>query len=434
MQLEIWFHSDLTGGQNGTVIVDQRDDDRSNRLGRIAGCADRRDLAVAPVDRDLGLVDAANKTIDRLAVHNCCRTSDFWHRWLGERSRHSQSDRAADSTHQADGEISRWSQTPHFGAADRFSCHGENANTALRRAPRRGHRSAVRTELVGSGAVARHHVGVNPTLVIIAAGLGSRFGGVKQLARVGSNNEAILDFSINDGLTAGFESVVLVIRGEIEADVRTHMAEQHPGLEAIYVRQEDLGPARDKPWGTLHAVLSAADVVDKPFAVINADDYYGPTSFRLAVEELETIEAGVGANIAFELGKTVPPRGAVSRAQCQVADGQLTAIVETHGCERVESGELVVAGHVVPEETLVSLNMWCFHHSVMDDFAERWASFYEANSEDSKSECQLPTVVGELMDSNRLRIRVTSSPDQWIGITNPEDLAVAQAKLAERGE
>lgn len=288
--------------------------------------------------------------------------------------------------------------------------------------------------MVGSWATARHHVRVNPTLVIIAAGLGSRFGGVKQLARVGSNNEAILDFSINDGLAAGFQSVVLVIRGEIEADVQTHMAEQHPELEVGYVRQEDLGPERDKPWGTLHAVLSAADVVDKPFTVINADDYYGPTSFRLAVEELETIEPGVGANIAFKLGKTVPPRGAVSRAQCQVVDGQLTAIVETHGCERLESGELLAGGLVVPEETLVSLNMWCFHHSVMEDFAEQWTSFYEANATDPKSECQLPTVVGELMDAGRLVVRVTSSPDQWIGITNPEDLAVAQAKLAERGE
>ncbi len=268
----------------------------------------------------------------------------------------------------------------------------------------------------------------------MAAGLGSRFGGVKQLARVGTNNEAILDFSIKDGLAAGFESVVLVIRGEIEADVRIHMAEQHPGLEAIYVRQEDLGPERDKPWGTLHAVLSAANAVDKPFAVINADDYYGPTSFGLAAKELEAIETGVGANIAFELGKTVPPRGAVTRAQCEVTDGQLTAIVETDGCERLESGELVADGQVVPEETPVSLNLWCFHHSVMEDFAERWAAFYETNAEDPKSECQLPTVIGELMDADRLRIRVISSPDQWIGITNPEDLALAQAKLAERGE
>lgn len=267
----------------------------------------------------------------------------------------------------------------------------------------------------------------------MAAGLGSRFGGVKQLARVGPNAEAILDFSIKDGLSAGFEDIVLVVRGEIQADVEAHLAEQHPGLAVSYVLQEDLGPARDKPWGTLHAVLSAAPAVDKPFAVINADDYYGPNSFALAATELETIEPGIGANIAFELGKTIPPRGAVTRAHCKVVDGHLAAIVETDGCERLESGEVRADGRIVPEDTPVSLNLWCFHDSVMDDFDERWRSFYAANADAPKAECQLPTVVGELMDAGRLSIRVTSSPDQWIGITNPEDLAIAQENLAGRG-
>ena len=267
----------------------------------------------------------------------------------------------------------------------------------------------------------------------MAAGLGSRFGGVKQLARVGANDEAILDFSINDAVAAGFERVVLIIRGEIEDDVRSHMAEQHPGLEVDYVLQESLGPRRDKPWGTLHAILSASVVIDGPFAVINADDYYGPSSFGLAAAELTKSGPGVGANIAFELGKTVPPRGAVTRAQCQVSDGFLTAIVETGGCERLADGSLVAGGEVVPENTPVSLNLWCFDQSVLSDFAERWETFYAANSGDPKSECQLPTVVGELMDAGRITIRVTSSSEAWIGITNPEDLELARAKLAERG-
>ncbi len=287
--------------------------------------------------------------------------------------------------------------------------------------------------MVGSGPMRGQHGRVKPTLVIMAAGLGSRFGGVKQLARVGANREAILDFSINDALAAGFEQVVLIIRGEIEEDVRQHMAEQHPDLPIDYVLQEDLGPQRDKPWGTLHAILSAASVVDRPFAVINADDYYGPSSFELAATELASSEPGVGANIAFELGKTVPPRGAVSRAQCQVSNGLLSAIVETDGCERLADGSLVAGGQVVPEETPVSLNLWCFHQSVMADFDERWAAFLSANCDDPKSECQLPTVVGELMEDDRLKIRVTSSTESWIGITNPEDLELARAKLAARG-
>lgn len=267
----------------------------------------------------------------------------------------------------------------------------------------------------------------------MAAGLGSRFGGVKQLARVGPNDEAFLDFSINDGLAAGFGDVVLIIRGDIQTDVEAHMAEQHPGLAVRYVLQEDLGPARDKPWGTLHAILSAAEAITRPFAVINADDYYGQTSFTLAATELETIEPGIGANIAFEMGKTIPPRGAVTRARCEIEDGLLTAIVETDGCERLASGEVVADSQTVPEETPVSLNLWCFHNSVMTDFEERWTSFFAQHADQATAECQLPTVVGDLIDEDRITIRVTSSPDQWIGITNPEDLELARTKLADRG-
>lgn len=286
--------------------------------------------------------------------------------------------------------------------------------------------------MVGTESRGSEHVWVNPTLVIMAAGLGSRFGGVKQLARVGPNSEAILDFSIKDAKAAGFGPIVLVIRGEIQADVQTHLAEQHPGLEVTYVLQEDLGPARDKPWGTLHAILSARDAIDRPFAVINADDYYGANSFVLAAKEIATIEPGISANIAFELGKTVPPRGAVTRARCDVTDGKLVAIVETDGCERLESGELVADGVVVGEQTQVSMNLWCFHNEIMADFEERWEHFFAANATQEKAECQLPTVIGELMGDDRLVVRVTSSQEQWIGITNPEDLALAQADLSSR--
>lgn len=110
----------------------------------------------------------------------------------------------------------------------------------------------------------------------------------------------------------------------------------------------------------------------------------------------------------------------------------LTAIVETHGCERLESGDVVAGGNVVPQDTPVSLNLWCFDASVMDDFAERWQDFFAKSGQEETAECQLPTVIGELMDAGRLQVRVTSSPDQWIGITNPEDLELARARLAER--
>lgn len=266
----------------------------------------------------------------------------------------------------------------------------------------------------------------------MAAGIGSRFGGVKQLARVGSAGEAILDFSIKDAATAGFGPTVLVVRSEIEDDVREHVVAMHGDLPVEYVRQDDLGPVREKPWGTLHAVLSAAKAVDRPFAVINADDYYGPSSFVLAADRLASMQQGDAANIAFEVGHTVPPVGAVTRAVTEVVDGHLSAIVETDSCERLPDGTFSAGGRIVPADTPVSMNLWCFHHSVFADFDERWNDFFEARGDDPKAECQLPTVVGELMDAGRLQVQVVKSAEKWIGITNPADFDLAKAALAGR--
>ncbi|MCP3987471.1 MAG: NTP transferase domain-containing protein [Actinomycetia bacterium] len=273
---------------------------------------------------------------------------------------------------------------------------------------------------------------MQPTLIIMAAGLGSRFGGVKQIARVGPGGEAILDFSIKDGLAAGFGDVVIIVRAEIEQDVRHHLGELHRDVPIAYVCQDDLGPPRQKPWGTLHAVLSAASAVEGPFAVINADDYYGPSSFSLAARCLGHIEAGLAVNVAFELGHTVPPAGAVTRAVTAVTDGYLSAIVETDGCERLTDGTYSAGGEIVPPTTPVSMNLWCFDRSAFDEFDERWHAFYQLNAGDPKAECQLPTVVGELVAADRMKVKVVASTEQWIGITNPDDFELARKALAHR--
>ena len=271
----------------------------------------------------------------------------------------------------------------------------------------------------------------SPQLVIMAAGLGSRFGGVKQLARVGPNGEAFLDFSIKQALAAGFGSVVMIVRTDIEADVREHLSEQHgDDLPVLYARQDELGPPRDKPWGTLHAVLSAGHAVDRPFAVINADDYYGAGSFKLAAEYLGGIESGRAANVAFEIGNTVPPSGSVTRAVCEVTDGRLTSIIETEDCRRNDNGTFSAGGIEVSSTTPVSMNMWCFDAGVLADFGERWDRFFAANVNDPKAEAQLPTVVGELMADGRIVVDVVRSPERWIGITNPEDFDLARAALS----
>lgn len=267
----------------------------------------------------------------------------------------------------------------------------------------------------------------------MAAGLGSRFGGVKQLAQVGPDGEAIIDFSIRDAQAAGLETVVVIVRSDIEADVREHLGARHDLSRFRFVRQDELGPPRpSKPWGTLHAILSAAEAIDGPFAVINADDYYGPRSFEVAVEQLSHVGPGVAANVAFEIGQTVPPSGTVTRGVTEVADGHLVAIVETEGCGRGPDGTFVAGGATVPADTPVSMNLWCFDQAILPEFRERFDAFIARAAGDPKAECQLPTAVGELMAAGRLKVAVVQSPEAWIGITNPEDLELTRATLAAR--
>ncbi len=263
----------------------------------------------------------------------------------------------------------------------------------------------------------------------MAAGLGSRFGGVKQLAHVGSNGEAFLDFSIAQALSAGFTSVVLIVRNEIKEDVMNHISEQHPGLAVTYVCQDEFGPERAKPWGTTHAVLSARSAIVAPFAVINADDYYGPSTFEVAAEQLALSQPGRGANVAFELGKTVPPRGSVTRAVVQIDGDYFSGLVETDGCERLADGTLVAGDVAVPESTPVSMNFWCFDPSVLGQFQTEWEAFLDSRGDEPKSECGLPTTVNDLIARGELKLAVARSSETWIGITNPEDLELARQAL-----
>jgi dTDP-glucose pyrophosphorylase len=271
-----------------------------------------------------------------------------------------------------------------------------------------------------------------PILVIMAAGLGSRFGGVKQLARVGPANEAFLDFSIKDAVAAGFGEVVLIVRSDIEDDVREQIEAQHgTDLTVHYCRQDELGPLRQKPWGTVHAVLSALPVLDKPYAVINADDYYGPQTFKLGAELLAQLTPGRAGIVAFQMGQTVPTTGgSVTRAVTAVEDGLLTRIVETEDCHLTADGQVSAGGRIVPPDTPVSMNFFCFLPGINDDLVERWDTFLEHNRDEAKAEAQLPTVVGELIDDGRLVVEVIASPEKWIGITNPEDLNIAKEAIA----
>lgn len=278
--------------------------------------------------------------------------------------------------------------------------------------------------------------GMELSLVIMAAGLGSRFGGTKQLVEVGPNGEAFLDFAIADGRAAGCTQIVLIIRSDIEADVRSHLERQYDSLEGfVLVRQDDFGPRRDKPWGTAHAVLSTAAVVSGPFIVVNADDYYGPTSFQLAADALAQGGDDLGALVAFELPKTLPAEGSVSRGVCAVDEaGELLSITETHGISRHADGvirsEDPVGEH--GDDTLVSMNMFGFPQSLFAHLASQWDTFYRDFGAEPKTEYLLPDVVDSLRESGEMRVVVPRSQEEWIGVTNPNDLEPARAKLAHR--
>lgn len=274
------------------------------------------------------------------------------------------------------------------------------------------------------------------SLVIMAAGLGSRFGGTKQLVEVGPNGEAFLDFAIADGRAAGCTQVVLIIRTDIEADVRAHLENQYGSLEGfVLVRQDDFGPRRDKPWGTAHAVLSTSAVVPGPFIVVNADDYYGTSSFQLAADALREGGDDLGALVAFELAKTLPDEGSVSRGVCAVdGSGELVSITETHGISRHDDGQIRSEDPVGEhgDDTLVSMNMFGFPQSLFGHLASQWDTFFAEFGDEPKTEYLLPDVVDRLRESGEMRVVVPRSTEAWIGVTNPNDLEPARAKLAHR--
>ncbi len=269
------------------------------------------------------------------------------------------------------------------------------------------------------------------SLVVLAAGLGSRFGGTKQLEAVGPRGEAFLDFAIADAVAAGIERIVLVVRTDIIDMVREHVGRFHDAeLDIAYECQDELGPPRTKPWGTVHAVLAAAPALDGPFLVVNADDHYGPSSYELAVDALATTGPDRAGLVTFRLGNTVPAEGSVSRGVCRVVDGRLVAIEEHRTIERDGDGLRSEHGPLA-DDTPVSMNLWCFDGSMIDAFRSRFDVFLAAHGDEPTSECLLPVEVGALMDDG-LEVIVRDSAEQWIGVTNPDDLGLARSLLAGR--
>ena len=291
---------------------------------------------------------------------------------------------------------------------------------------------------------------VKPVLVVLAAGMGSRYGGLKQIDPVGSQGEAILDYSLFDAYRAGFETAVIIIKEAIRKDFMDTVGkrlEKCP-MEIRYAYQElDKLPAgfsvpegRVKPWGTSHAVLCARDQIgDAPFAVINADDYYGVSAFKTLYDFLVS-EGGAYdyAMVGYQLGKTVTDNGSVARGVCQTNEaGYLTAIVERTRIEKYEGGiHFTVDGENwedLAADTPVSMNMWGYRSSFLTEVAQRFPKFLaeEVPANPAKAEFFLPMTVGELLKEGKATVKVLRSADQWYGVTyaadKPQVVAALQA-------
>ena len=290
-----------------------------------------------------------------------------------------------------------------------------------------------------------------PVLVIMAAGMGSRYGGLKQLDPVGNHGQLIIDYSIYDAKRAGFETVVFVIKPEIEADFKEAIGDRVSRVMDVkyaYQLKEDLPegytvPAgRTKPWGTAHAALSVRKLVDGPFAIINADDYYGPEAFQEIYNYLSTHEDGdvyEYVMVGYLLKNTVTENGTVARGVCEeTADHFLTQVTERTKIEKGEPPRYTEDNGAtwtdLPGGTIVSMNMWGFTRSFLDEALARFPAFLDKALAENpeKGEYFLPTVVSQLIDEGKARVKVLRSEDKWYGVTYREDKPTVTAAIAEK--
>ena len=277
---------------------------------------------------------------------------------------------------------------------------------------------------------------MKPTLLILAAGMGSRYGGLKQIDGVGPNDEILLEYSIYDALQAGFGKVVFVIRKDIEAAFMEKIGNKIAQLaEVDFVYQEYYTPItgvaafpkREKPWGTGHAILVAYETIKEPFAVINADDYYGVDGFRsMARFLISDCKPEHFCMIGYVLANTLSENGFVSRGVCEVdADFKLLSVTERTKIGREENGQICYeeAGQKValPDETYVSMNFWGFHASIFESLRKDFVQFVQDNWENPKAEFYIPTAVNNMMNHQGLKVSLLPSHDLWYGVTYQED-------------
>ena len=288
---------------------------------------------------------------------------------------------------------------------------------------------------------------IKPTLLVLAAGMGSRYGSLKQMDGVGPNGEAIIDYSVYDAIRAGFGKVVFVIRHSFEADFKEVFNAERFGnkIEVEYVFQEldylpegfTLPEGRVKPWGTNHAVMMAAKVINEPFAVINADDFYGRTAYATISDYLKQLANSEGryCMVGYQVSKTLSENGTVSRGVCTVDDeGNLRGMVERTQIERVD-GTIVFhdggADEPLAEETPVSMNLFGFTPDYFRHSEAYFKEFLPANIDNLKAEFFIPLMVNKVINDGTASMRVLKTTSDWFGVTYKEDKPMLMAKIEE---
>ena len=285
----------------------------------------------------------------------------------------------------------------------------------------------------------------NITLLIMAAGMGSRYGGLKQLDAIGPSGETIIDYSVYDAIKAGFTKVVFIIRKDFEQEFKSKITDKYEGQIQVEFAFQDLNDlpdeftcpeGREKPWGTGHAILSARNVINEPFVAINGDDFYGRESFKVVADYYRK-----GANsfsmVAFKLDKTLSSFGGVTRGLCTVNDEKLNTVIETADLEKTDDGVSSNRDIELDGSEPVSMNVWGFTPILFKYLEEKFVEFLSENGTEMKSEYLIPSVVNELIQSGQETVHVLRSGATWFGVTYKEDKPYVEGeieKLVNKGE
>lgn len=265
---------------------------------------------------------------------------------------------------------------------------------------------------------------MNTTLIVMAAGMGSRFGGLKQAEPVTEDGKAILDFSVYDAKKAGFSKVVFIIRRDMESDFKALVGNRIAktiDVEYVYQETADLPAGRTKPFGTGHAIWCCKDVVKGPFAIINADDYYGSNAFFEIEKHLEQAKRGEYAMTAYDLGNTLSENGTVSRGVCEIENGCLKKVTEVTKIAPDGSCTFMGEPTVLDAKTPVSMNLWGLTPDIFEILDEEYRTFLKT-ADLTKDEFFIPSVISTAINSGKATVKVYRNPDKWYGITYREDL------------